>query len=205
MGVSYRRLDVPALAALEGSGVFYGSSPSEARQFTSGDVFVVGGANSAGQAAIHLARYAASVTLVCRRSAIEKSMSQYLIDEIEAKDEHLTFAARRRSSTPRVTAGSRRSRCETLMATEDVPADALFILIGAEPRTEWLPDAIERDERGFVSSAADYATNVPGVFAIGDVRSGSVKRVASAVGEGSVVIQHVHHYLAAAAGRERVG
>ena len=86
-----------------------------------------------------------------------------------------------------------------------MPADALFILIGAEPRTEWLPGAIERDERGFVSSAADYATNVPGVFVIGDVRSGSVKRVASAVGEGSVVIQHVHHYLAAAGGRERVG
>ena len=203
MGVSYKRLDVPALAALEGSGVFYGSSPSEARQFTSGDVFVVGGANSAGQAAIHLARYAANVTLLCR-SAIEKSMSQYLIDEIEAKANiHV------RSATEVVDAAGD-GRLETLTlrdpdGTEDVPADALFILIGAEPRTEWLPDAIERDERGFVSSAADYATNVPGVFAIGDVRSGSVKRVASAVGEGSVVIQHVHHYLAAAAGRERVG
>jgi thioredoxin reductase (NADPH) len=183
--------------------VFYGSSPSEARQFTSGDVFVVGGANSAGQAAIHLARYAANVTLLCR-SAIEKGMSQYLIDEIEAKANiHV------RSATEVVGAAGD-GRLETLTlrdpdGTEDVPADALFILIGAEPRTEWLPDAIERDERGFVSSAADYATNVPGVFAIGDVRSGSVKRVASAVGEGSVVIQHVHHYLAAAAGRERVG
>ena len=203
MGVSYKRLDVPALAELEGSGVFYGSSPSEARQFTNGDVFVVGGANSAGQAAIHLARYAANVTLLCR-SAIEKSMSQYLIDEIDAKSNiHV------RSATEVVDAGGD-GRLETLTlrdpdGTKDVPADALFILIGAEPRTEWLPDAIERDERGFVSSAADYATNVPGVFAIGDVRSGSVKRVASAVGEGSVVIQHVHHYLAAAAGRERVG
>ena len=84
-----------------------------------------------------------------------------------------------------------------------MPADALFVLIGAEPRTEWLPAEIERDERGFVVTGADYATSVPGVFAIGDVRSGSVKRVASAVGEGSVVIQHVHHYLEAAAGRER--
>ena len=203
MGVSYKRLDVSALAELEGSGVFYGSSPSEARQFTNGDVFVVGGANSAGQAAIHLARYAANVTLLCR-SAIEKSMSQYLIDEIDAKSNiHV------RSATEVVDAAGD-GRLETLTLTgpdgiEDVPADALFILIGAEPRTEWLPDAIERDERGFVSSAADYATNVPGVFAIGDVRSGSVKRVASAVGEGSVVIQHVHHYLAAAAERERVG
>jgi thioredoxin reductase (NADPH) len=131
-------------------------------------------------------------------------MSQYLIDEIDAKSNiHV-----RRATEVVDAAGEGRLESLTLRGpeeTEDVPADALFILIGAEPRTEWLPDAIERDARGFVSSAADYATNVPGVFAIGDVRSGSVKRVASAVGEGSVVIQHVHHYLAAATERERVG
>jgi thioredoxin reductase (NADPH) len=193
VGVSYRRLDVPALGPLEGSGVYYGSSPSEARQFTEKSVYVVGGANSAGQAAIHLSRYAKSVTLLCR-SAIEKSMSRYLIDEIDGKAKiHVLDGAE-------VVDASGDGRLETLTlrtrdAVETLPADALFILIGAEPRTDWLPPEIDRDERGFVSTKDDFSTSVPGVFAIGDVRAGSVKRVASAVGEGSVVIQHVHHYL----------
>jgi thioredoxin reductase (NADPH) len=193
MGVSYRRLEVQALAALEGRGVYYGSSPSEARQFTGKSVYVVGGANSAGQAAVHLARYAKSVTLLCR-SALEKSMSRYLIDEIDGKANiHVLDGAEV------IDAGGEEG-LETLTlrsrdGVETVPADGLFILIGAEPRTEWLPGEIERDERGFVTTKDDYSTNVSGVFAIGDVRSGSVKRVASAVGEGSVVIQHVHHYL----------
>jgi thioredoxin reductase (NADPH) len=193
MGVSYRRLDVPALSALEGRGVYYGASPSEARQFTGKSVYVVGGANSAGQAAIHLSRYARSVTLLCR-SAIQKSMSQYLIDEIEGKANiHVLDGAEV------VDAGGPQG-LETLTlrtpeGVDTVPADGLFIFIGAEPRTEWLPPDVERDERGFVTTKDDYATTAPGVFAIGDVRSGSVKRVASAVGEGSVVIQHVHHYL----------
>ena len=201
MGVSYRRLDVAALAELE-SGVHYGSSPSEAREFTGGSVFIVGGANSAGQAAVHLARYAASVTLVSR-SPLEKSMSAYLLREINGKENiHV------RESTQIVDAGGD-GRLETLTlrdpdGEETVTADALFIMIGAEPRTEWLPPEIERDARGFVTTRDDYRTNVPGVFAIGDVRAGSVKRVASAVGEGSVVIQHVHHYLADLAERERV-
>jgi len=202
MGVSYKRLDVPALAPLEGIGVFYGSSPSEARQFTGGNVYVVGGANSAGQAAVHLARYAKKVTLVVRGASLEASMSRYLIDEIEG-NEKIDVLVR-----TEVVDAAGTDRLETLTlrspgGEEPVPADALFLLIGAEPRTEWLPDAIERDERGFVSSAADYSTSVPGIFTIGDVRSGSVKRVASAVGEGSVVIQHVHHYLAHAAERAR--
>ncbi len=202
MGVSYRRLDVPALADLEGVGVFYGSSPSEARQFTGGNVFIVGGANSAGQAAVHLARYAASVTLVSR-SPLEKSMSAYLLHEIEGKENiHLREGAE-------VVGAGGEDRLETLTlrgpeGDETVPADALFILIGAEPRTEWLPPEVERDSRGFVTTGDDYSTSVPGVFAIGDVRAGSVKRVASAVGEGSVVIQHVHHYLAEADERARV-
>ena len=202
MGVSYKRLDVPALAELEGIGVFYGSSPSEARQFTGGEVFVVGGANSAGQAAVHLARYARRVALVVRGSSLEASMSRYLIDEIRGNERIDVL------ELTQVVDAAGTDRLETLTlrgpgGEETVPADALFILIGAEPRTEWLPDAIERDERGFVVAGSDFATNVPGIFAIGDVRAGSVKRVASAVGEGSVVIQHVHHYLAHAAERAR--
>ena len=200
MGVSYKRLDVPALDALEGTGVFYGSSPSEARQFTDGDVFIVGGANSAGQAAVHLARYAANVTLVCRGQSLANTMSSYLLEEIAGKENvHV------RSQTQVVDAeGEDRLERLTLQGpdgVETVAADALFILIGAEPRTEWLPPEIERDERGFVDAGADYGTSVPGVFAIGDVRAGSVKRVASAVGEGSVVVQHVHRYLASVAER----
>jgi thioredoxin reductase (NADPH) len=193
MGVSYRRLEVPALAELEGVGVFYGSSPSEARQFTGGSVFVVGGANSAGQAAVHLARYAASVTLVCRRS-LSSTMSQYLLDEIDGKENIHVL-----EGTEVVDAGGdghlERLTLRGPGGEATVAADALFILIGAEPRTEWLPADIERDERGFVTAGPSYETSVPGVFAIGDVRAGSVKRVASAVGEGSVVIQHVHRYL----------
>jgi thioredoxin reductase (NADPH) len=196
MGVTYRRLGVPALAALEGVGVFYGSSPSEARQFTGGDVYVVGGANSAGQAAVHLSRYAANVTLLCR-SALSSSMSQYLLDEIEGK----ANISVRESTEVVDAAGEGRLERLTLRnpdGTTEVPADALFILIGAEPRTDWVPPDIERDARGFVDAGPDYATSVPGIFAIGDVRAGSVKRVASAVGEGSVVIQHVHRYIEAA-------
>jgi thioredoxin reductase (NADPH) len=193
VGVSYKRLGVPALAALEGVGVHYGSSPSEARQFSGGSVFVVGGANSAGQAAVHLSRYAADVTLVCRRT-LSATMSRYLLDEIRGKGNIHVL-----ESTEVVdAAGDGRLESVTLRGPdgdETVPADAVFILIGAEPRTEWVPAEIERDERGFVIAGPDYATSLPGVFAIGDVRAGSVKRVASAVGEGSVVIQHVHRYL----------
>ena len=203
MGVSYKRLDVPALDALEGVGVFYGSSPSEARQFTGGDVFIVGGANSAGQAAVHLARYAANVTLVCRGQSLANTMSSYLLEEIAGKE---NVHVRSRTQVVDVEGEDRLERL-TLQrpdGVETVTADALFILIGAEPRTEWLPPEIERDERGFVDAGADYGTSVPGVFAIGDVRAGSVKRVASAVGEGSVVVQHVHRYLASVAERARV-
>ena len=202
MGVSYKRLDVPALGPLEGIGVFYGSSPSEARHFTGGDVYVVGGANSAGQAAVHLARYARCVSLLCRGPSLRATMSRYLIDEIEGNEKIVVL------ELTEVVDAAGDERLETLTlrgpaGEEVVGADALFILIGAEPRTAWLPESIERDERGFVSSGADYGTNVPGIFAIGDVRSGSVKRVASAVGEGSVVIQHVHQYLARAAEQAR--
>jgi thioredoxin reductase (NADPH) len=194
MGVSYRKLDIPGLAELEGSGVFYGSSPSEARQFTGGNAFVVGGANSAGQAAVHLARYAGRVSMLIRGTSLSATMSQYLIDEIEGKDAIEVLLG---TEVVGVGGDGRLERLSLRTGGEvrEVPADGLFVLIGAEPRTEWLSDEIERDERGFVLTGPDYATSVPGVFAIGDVRSGSVKRVASAVGEGSVVIQHVHRYL----------
>ncbi len=200
MGVSYRRLDVPALEAYEGAGIFYGSSPSEARQYAGKSVYIVGGANSAGQAAVHLSRYAASVTLTCR-SELEKSMSRYLVDEIEARPNvHVLQGAEVVHA-----AGEERLESLTLRSHEGesvVPADALYILIGAEPRVGWLHD-IDCDDRGFVLTEANYETNVSGVFAIGDVRAGSVKRVASAVGEGSVVIQHVHRYLESVDARAR--
>jgi thioredoxin reductase (NADPH) len=201
MGVEYRRLGIPALEDLAGKGVFYGSSPSDARQFTGSDVFVVGGANSAAQAAVHLSRYAATVTLLCRASSLASGMSQYLVEEIESKGNIVV-----RLSTE-VVGGEGAERLERLTlrggdgATVTVPADALFVLIGAEPKTDWLPAEITRDRYGFVVTGAGeqmYETSVAGVFAIGDVRAGSVKRVASAVGEGSVVIQQVHRYLEAA-------
>ncbi len=200
MGVAYRRLGVPALEQLEGAGVFYGSSPSDAQQFTGGNVFIVGAANSAGQAAVHLSRYAASVTLVCRRHAAD-AMSQYLLDEVKAQ-ENIEI----RTST-QVADGGGETRLEWLALREGsgeaerVSADALFILIGAHPHTGWLPPDVACDDHGFVRTGAGehmFETSVPGVFAVGDVRSGSVKRVASAVGEGSVVIQQVHRHLEAA-------
>ena len=194
MGVSYRRLEIPALERFEGAGVFYGSSPSEARQFTGASVFVVGGANSAGQAAVHMSRYAAKVTLLVRGRSLAAGMSQYLLDEIEGKE---NIAVRVSTEVVDAEGDGRLERLllrdESGVASET--ADALFILIGAQPRTEWLPHEIERDARGFVVTGTDFGTTLPGVFAIGDVRAGSVKRVASAVGEGSVVIQRVHQYL----------
>jgi len=143
------------------------------------------------------------VTLVCRGGSFEARMSRYLLDEIESKDNIVL-----RSRTQVVdAAGDERLEQLTLRdpdGDETVAADALYLLIGAEPHTEWLPAEIERDERGFVVAASDYETSMPGVFAIGDVRAGSVKRVASGVGEGSVVIQHVHRHLEHVAERSRV-
>jgi thioredoxin reductase (NADPH) len=208
MGVDYRRLAVPALERLNGMGVFYGSSPSEAQRFTGGQVYVVGGGNSAGQAAVHLGRYAAQVTMLVRAPTLAASMSQYLQDEIDASDNIEV-----RTSTEVIDgAGETRLEQLTLRLAEGmttVPADALFLLIGARPHTGWLPPEIDRDELGYVLTGTDvvrdcdrppmmFETSAPGVFAVGDVRSNSVKRVASAVGEGSVVIQQVHQYLAGA-------
>jgi thioredoxin reductase (NADPH) len=212
MGVSYRRLDIPALERLNGIGVFYGSSPSEAQRFTGGHVYVVGGGNSAGQAAVHLSRYAERVTLVVRSATLASSMSQYLREEMDAVP-----CIDVRVSTEVVDGGGE-GRLEELTLrsagdTKTVSADALFLLIGARPHTGWLPSGVVRDAPGYLVTGPDVAsehaaarwalerppmmfeTSVPGVFAVGDVRAQSVKRVASAVGEGSVVIQQVHQYL----------
>ena len=208
MGVDYQRLDIPALEGLTGAGVFYGASPSEAERFTGRSVFVVGGGNSAGQAAVHLARHAKHVTILVRRSTLIETMSRYLIDEIDGQ---FNIAVRYQTQ---IVDGSGGAHLETLTLldsgsgeTETLPADAVFVLIGARPHTQWLPDEVARDRYGFVVTGVRdatwslerppfmFETSMPGVFAVGDVRSSSVKRVASAAGEGSVAIQQVHQYL----------
>jgi thioredoxin reductase (NADPH) len=208
MGVNYQRLGIPALEGLTGAGVFYGASASEAERFAGGEVFVCGGGNSAGQAAVHLSRHAGHVTILVRGKTLAASMSRYLIDEIEQKP-NITV----RCET-QIANGAGDGKLEELTlrhsvsgATETTPADALFVLIGARPYTDWLPQEVARDDYGFVVTGSAgsawtlerppymFESTMPGVFAVGDVRSGSVKRVASAVGEGSVAIQQVHHYL----------
>jgi thioredoxin reductase (NADPH) len=209
MGVQYRRLGVPALDELVGRGVFYGASPSDARQYAGARVFVVGGGNSAGQAAVHLSRYAERVILLVRGESLAATMSRYLINELEALQNVVI-----RMST-RVVDGRGDGGLEALTLqpadgeAHEEAADALFLLIGAHPMADWLPPEVECDAHGFVLTGAEagngsrerppymFETTVPGVFAVGDVRSGSVKRVASAVGEGSVVIGYVHRHLAA--------
>jgi len=214
-GMAYRRLGIPALDALAGAGVFYGAASTEARAMKDREVYVVGGANSAGQAAVHLARYAARVTMLVRGPTLADSMSDYLIQEI---DTAANIEVRCRVA---VTGGAGPGRLDRLTltsldsgTTETVPASALFVLIGAEPRTQWLPDAVQRDPSGFVLTGTDLIrdgqapvdwplgrlpmfleSSLPGVFAVGDVRHGSVKRVASAVGEGSIAIHLVHSHL----------
>ena len=208
MGVSYQRLAIPALEVLTGAGVFYGASPSEAERFTGRTVFVVGGGNSAGQAAVHLAKHAKRVTILVRRDTLTETMSRYLIDEIDGQ---LNIEVRYRTQIVNGTGDGHLESLTLLEAStgdaEVVAADAVFVLIGARPHTDWLPAEIERDRFGFVVTGASSASwplerppflfesSMPGVFAVGDVRSGSVKRVASAAGEGSVAIQQVHQYL----------
>jgi thioredoxin reductase (NADPH) len=212
-GIVYRRLGIPELEGLVGTGVFYGASVSEARAHAGQEVFVVGGGNSAGQAAVHLARYAARVTILVRRGSLTETMSRYLIDEIDAAENvevrahsEITGAAGEGALEAVEVRDCRTGRVET------VPATALFLMIGAQPHTEWLPETICRDERGYLLTGSDLPegewqlergrlmleTSMPGVFAVGDARHGSTKRVASAVGEGSVVIEQVHQLLAAA-------
>jgi thioredoxin reductase (NADPH) len=212
-GISYRRLDIPGLDALLGTSVFYGASVSEARAHTGQEVYVVGGGNSAGQAAIHLSRYAGHVTLLVRRGSLVETMSSYLIEEIEAAN---NIDVRPHAE---LTACSGDGVLESITLrdtvsghTEAVPAAAVFIQIGAEPYTAWLPREIRRDAWGYLLTGRDLPagswplerpplmleTSLPRVFAAGDAREGSTKRVASAVGEGSVVIEQVHHLLGSA-------
>jgi thioredoxin reductase (NADPH) len=208
-GASYRRLEIPELDALSGAGVFYGGPMSEAPIYRGKDVYVVGGGNSAGQAALHLARYSRHVTLLVRSGSLDASMSHYLIRALEAAP---NVAVRTRVA---VTGGGGSPRLERLVlrdlaagADETVATEGLFVLIGAHPLTDWLPPEMARDDHGFLltGDALDGAwpfersplpleTSVPGVFAAGDARHGSVKRIAAAVGEGGTAAQLVHRLL----------
>ena len=210
MGARYRRLGVPSLEELTGAGVFYGGPTSEAPGLAGRDVYVVGGANSAGQAVIHLARFARRVSLVVRGSSLRSSMSEYLVGEIESTDNIEVLLG------TEVIGGGGDGRLDHLVLCDvasreqtEVKASALFLLIGAAPATSWLPPELERDPQGFVVTGADVPAaawplerepfalecSIPGVFAAGDTRHGSVKRVASAVGEGSIAVQLIHRYF----------
>jgi thioredoxin reductase len=215
-GAAYRRLGIPHLEALKGQGVFYGAAVSEAPAMHGRNVFVVGGGNSAGQTALHMAKWAHQVTVLVRGGSLADSMSDYLIREIGATPNvNICYHVQ-------VAGGSGTRHLESLIledtpsgARRTVPADALFILIGSQPRTEWLGESIARDQWGFILTGPDLLddddtrwpldrppqsleTSLPGVFAVGDARRGSVKRVASAVGEGAVSIPLVHRWLHAA-------
>jgi thioredoxin reductase (NADPH) len=216
-GVSYRRLEVPELEALAGAGVFYGAGTIEAQAVAGKPVFVVGGGNSAGQAALHLSKYAQQVTILVRSQSLAASMSDYLIRQIEATP---NVDVRYRCE---VAGGAGSGHLDQLLLrdrdsgeTELVPAAGLFILIGAQPFTGWLPEAIKRDQWGFILTGSDTGqdwplqrppflleTTTPGVFAVGDVRHGSMKRVAAAVGDGSTAIRLIHDYMALAPGTRR--
>ncbi len=214
LGVNYRKLDIPGAERLTGRGIYYGAALVEAISCKDEDVFVVGGANSAGQAALHFARYAKKVTMLVRGPGLEATMSKYLIDEI-ARTSNIVLEAH----TQVVEAfGEDHLEALTLKGPEGdkrVPAASLFVFIGAAPGTTWLPEIILRDENGFVLAGPDLhfdgkppagwqeqrepfllESSVPGVFVAGDVRHGSIKRVASAVGEGSIAVQFAHQYLA---------
>jgi thioredoxin reductase (NADPH) len=214
-GVSYRQLRARGVEELTGAGVYYGAAMTEGESVRGSDVYIVGGANSAGQAAMYFSRFAASVTMLVRGESLSTSMSRYLIDQIGATDNIDVW------TKAEVVEASGAGRLEQLVVRrgggatgETVPATALFIFIGAVPRTDWLGDLVARDEHGFILSGSDaledgdlarsreldripfsLETSVPGVFVAGDVRHGSVKRVASAVGEGSMAVMYVHRYL----------
>ncbi len=215
MGVQWRKLDVPGLDRFTGAGVYYGAATTEAMSCKDEDVFVVGGANSAGQAAMFFSKYARRVVMLVRGPSLSATMSQYLIEQIgKTENIHLQF----NSSVVEAFGETRLEEIDVLCSesgTKDrVKVSSLFIFIGATPNTDWLETLVERDEKGFILSGLDLKkngklpqgwplerdpglleTSVPGIFVIGDVRKGSVKRVASGVGEGSIAIQFVHQYL----------
>jgi thioredoxin reductase (NADPH) len=198
-GVRYRRLNLPGLADLEGRGVYYAASQLEAKVVSGRTAVVVGGANSAGQAALFLARYAGHVHVLIRRKDLRDTMSNYLAQRL-THHERVTIhpCSELREVLGRTGLSAVTWRDHALDCDVRLDAAALFLMIGAEPCTAWLYEAgVELDAKGFVVTHDDFATSWPGVFAVGDVRAGSVKRVASAVGEGSVVISAVHSHLAA--------
>jgi thioredoxin reductase (NADPH) len=213
-GVSYRSLDAPGVSELTGRGVYYGSASTEATACEGRDVHIVGGANSAGQAAVYFSRHAKSVTLVVRGDALERTMSTYLIDQLRDIDNitvRLSTVVTECCGDDHLESVMLRSRESGVVESAD--SSYLFIFIGAEPRTDWLDGVLHRDDRGFLLAGPDLVvdrlrppgfddrdpwpleTNVPGVFVAGDVRSDSVKRVASAVGEGAMAVTLVHKYL----------
>lgn len=215
MGVQWRKLGLPGEDRLRGAGIYYGAGTTEAMSCKDEKVFIVGGANSAGQAAMFFSRYASEVVMLVRGESLAQTMSQYLIDEIKQTPKIKVYT---HSSVVEVHGETRLEAisilCSDTNKTEQVPASSLFIFIGAVPRTDWLGDLVDRDERGFILSGPDLLhngqrpkgwnldrdpglleTNVPGVFVVGDVRKGSTKRVASGVGEGAVAVQFVHEYL----------
>jgi len=213
-GMEYRQHPAAGVGAHTGAGVYYGAATTEAPVFAGQRVLVVGGGNSAGQAAMHLSRFASEVQIVVRRESLRETMSHYLIEQIEKTP---NIRLRVRTELERVDGDGRveRVRLAHDAVAEDESIDAVFVFIGTKPRSEWLPDAVLRDDKGFVMTGRDLAadprftkvwkerrepmaleTSVPGVFAAGDVRSGAMNRVASAVGEGSMVVRFVHEYLA---------
>lgn len=207
-GAQYRRLEVDDLDRFEGRGVHYAATPMEATLCRQEEVVVVGAGNSAGQAAVFLAGFAKHVHMIVRRDALGETMSEYLVQRI-LHSEHITLYLQSEiSALAGDTALERVSwKSNADRSTKTVEAANLFVMIGAEPNTAWLEDCLPLDESGFVltgaSARSPYETSVPGVFAIGDVRSGSIKRVAAGVGEGSVVVQQVHHYFRNLQGLDR--
>jgi thioredoxin reductase (NADPH) len=214
-GVSYRKLAVPGAERLQGCGVYYGSAMTEAISSQGEDVYIVGGANSAGQAAMHFAKYARRVIMLVRGPSLSATMSQYLIDQIKKTPNILIQT---HSQVVEVHGDTHLEAISIRSGdngeTSTVPTNLLSVFIGAEPNTEWLSGVVERDVRGFILTGADLVrdgkrpkgwqlernpywveSSVPGVFAAGDVRYGSVKRVASGVGEGSIAVQFTHQYL----------
>ncbi|MGA8872903.1 MAG: FAD-dependent oxidoreductase [Candidatus Acidiferrales bacterium] len=214
-GVQWRRLEAPGIDRLQGAGVYYGGGSTEALSCKGEIVYVIGGANSAGQAAMNFAKYAERVVIVVRGSSLSSTMSQYLIDQVkETPNIQIWANASVREAHGETHLEEISFLCSDTNKVERVPASAMFIFIGALPRTDWLAGVVERDERGFLLTGPDLIregqhpkgwtlerdpflleTNVPGIFAVGDVRHGSVKRVASGVGEGSVAVQFIHQYL----------
>jgi thioredoxin reductase (NADPH) len=214
-GVQWRRLEAPGVDRLQGAGIYYGGDATAALSCQGEIVYVVGGANSAGQAAMNFARYAERVVILVRGESLSSTMSQYLIDQV-LKTPNIQLWTH--ASVAEVHGETHLEEISVLCSdtgkVERVPASAMFIFIGALPRTDWLAGVVERDERGFLLTGPDVIrdgqrpkgwvlgrdpflleTNIPGIFAVGDVRHGSIKRVASGVGEGSVAVQFIHQYL----------